>query len=212
MNNQNEMPHEEGIDHSLGFLKDGYEFILKRRKELQSDIFETRMFGMKVICMGGSEAAELFYDTEKFQRKNVAPNRIVQTLFGKNAIQTLDGKQHRWRKQLFMSILSGEQLSNLIKLVEAQWEIAINKWEQKEQIVLYEEVKLLLCKAVFEWTGVPIKENQTEEFTEELAALYESAAKVGPKHWQGRTARNHAEQYVEDVIEGVRGGKITPPK
>ena len=69
MSNTNQMPREEGIDHSLSLMREGYMYILNRRHSFNSDIFETRLLGKKAICMGGKEAAEVFYDTEKFKRK-----------------------------------------------------------------------------------------------------------------------------------------------
>ncbi|KIO62274.1 hypothetical protein NST54_06240 [Caldifermentibacillus hisashii] len=101
----NQIPRDEGMDNSLALLKEGYLFINNRVEKFQSDIFETRLMGQKVICMRGKEAAELFYDVDKFQRKWAIPNRIQETLLGKRGVQTLDGKQHLIRKHLFMSRL-----------------------------------------------------------------------------------------------------------
>lgn len=78
----NHMPREKGIDNSLDLLKEGYTYITNRNQNLDSDVFQTRLLGQKAICMVGKEAAEIFYDTEKFKRKNAAPNRLIQTLFG----------------------------------------------------------------------------------------------------------------------------------
>lgn len=77
MSNTNQIPWEEGIDHSLSLMRKGYMCILNRHHSFNSDIFETRFLGKKVICMGGKEASKVFYDTEKFKRKNAAPNRAV---------------------------------------------------------------------------------------------------------------------------------------
>ena len=131
MSNKNQMPREEGIDHSLSLLREGYMYILNRRHSFNSDIFETRLLGKKAICMGGKEAAEVFYDTEKFKRKNAAPNRVVQTLFGKNGVQALDGQTHKHRKEMFMSIMSPNELEKLTDITKKQWEIAVengNRW------------------------------------------------------------------------------------
>ena len=99
-------PQEHTLDNSLALLKDGYDFIFKRRREMDTDIFQTRLLGQKAICIGGKEAAELFYDTSKFQRSGAIPKRIQKSLFGENAIQTMDGEAHRHRKAMFMSLMS----------------------------------------------------------------------------------------------------------
>lgn len=92
MANTNQMPREEGIDNSLSLIREGYMYILNRHHSFNSDVFETRLLGKKAICMVGKEAAEVFYDTEKFKRKDAAPNRAVQTLLGENGVQALDGQ------------------------------------------------------------------------------------------------------------------------
>ncbi|MER1998993.1 MAG: cytochrome P450, partial [Lysinibacillus sp.] len=84
MSNIEKMPREEGLDHSLDLMREGYMYILNRCQSFNSNIFETRLLGKKAICMRGKEAAEAFYDPEKFKREGAAPNRLVQTLFGKN--------------------------------------------------------------------------------------------------------------------------------
>ena len=45
MSNTNQMPREEGIDHSLSLMSEGYLYILNRRHSFNSDIFETRLLG-----------------------------------------------------------------------------------------------------------------------------------------------------------------------
>src|SRR5690625_3690987 len=113
MSNIGKMPREEGIDHSLSLMREGYMYILNRRRSFNSDVFETRLLGKKAICIGGKYAAEVFYDSEKFQRKGAAPNRAIETLFGKNGVQALDGQAHKHRKKMFMSIMSSDELSRL---------------------------------------------------------------------------------------------------
>jgi len=101
-----------GIDQSVNLFREGYLFMLNRRKSLQTDVFETRFFGKKAICMGGKEAAELFYDNDKFERYGAAPNRVRETLFGEKGVQTLDGREHRNRKAMFMDVMNEENLNH----------------------------------------------------------------------------------------------------
>ena len=60
MSNTNQMPREEGIDHSLSLMREGSMYILNRRHSFNSDIFETRLLGEKAICMGGKETRKFF--------------------------------------------------------------------------------------------------------------------------------------------------------
>ncbi|WP_080873420.1 hypothetical protein [Oceanobacillus timonensis] len=109
-------------------------YILNRRHTFHSNVYETRLFGKKAICMGGKAAAEIFYDTDKFKRAGAAPNRIQETLFGKGAVQGLDNHPHHHRKKLFMSMMTHEQLSSLADICSKQWEKALIKWEKKKKL------------------------------------------------------------------------------
>lgn len=198
------MPREEGIDHSIALLREGYQFILNRSQTLQSNIFETRILGKKAICMIGEEAAEIFYDPEKFQRKDATPNRVVQTLFGKNSVQTLDDEEHRDRKEMLMSVMTPDQLNNLLDITKMQWEQSLDKWSQMDKIVFYEEVKELLCKVAFKWIGVPLHETDIKKMTKDLAAMFETLTAIGPSHRIGRTFRNKAGKKIQALIFNTR--------
>ncbi len=79
------IPREQGLDNSMKLLMQGYNYIPNRRRRFHSDIFQTRLMGQKVICIGGEEAAEVFYDELKFRRKGAAPKRIKESILGKRA-------------------------------------------------------------------------------------------------------------------------------
>lgn len=212
MSDTKQMPREEGIDHSLSLMREGYMYILNRRQSFNSNVFETRLLGKKAICMVGNEAAEVFYDSEKFKRKDAAPNRAVQTLFGKNGVQALDGQTHKHRKEMFMSIMSPDGLKKLTDITKKQWDMAVDKWGQMDKVVLYEEVKEIMCRTAFQWAGIPLEEDDVKKMTKDLAAMFESPAAVGPNHWIGRNARNQVEKSIGQLIDKVRDGKVYPPE
>ncbi|MEO4054890.1 cytochrome P450 [Solibacillus sp. CAU 1738] len=205
---ENQMPREEGIDHSISLLKEGYKFIVNRQRKLHANVFETRILGKKAICMIGEEAAKLFYDTDKFQRNGAAPNRVVQTLFGENSVQTLDGAAHRHRKEMLMSVMTKEEVARIVDIVKLKWEQAIDQWSQKDQIVFYNEMKELLCKVAFQWIGNPLHEQDTKKLTEELAAMFETPTIFGISHWIGRSHRNQVEKNMKQLIRDIRDEKI----
>src|SRR5699024_5107878 len=121
-----QMPHDKGLDHTLEvLLKEGYEYILNKRKELNTNVFDTTLLGERTICLGGKEAAELFYDNDKFKRDGTMPNRVLNTLFGQDGVQTLDGKEHDHRKKLFMPLLSDEVIQGFHQIAEQEWDRAL---------------------------------------------------------------------------------------
>lgn len=212
MSNTGKMPQEDGVDHSLSLIREGYMYILNKRRSFNSDVFETRLLGKKAICMGGKEAAELFYDPKKFKRKDAAPNRAIQTLFGKNGVQALDGEAHKRRKEMFMSIMSPDELKRLTDITKKHWELAAKKWVGKDKVILYEETKEILCRTACEWAGVPVQESEIKNLTSYFGAMFESPGAIGPKHWLGRNARNNTEKWMEELIEKVRQGTVNPPE
>ena len=208
----NSFPREEGLDNSLSLLREGYMYISNRKKSFASNIFETRLLGQSAICMSGEKAAELFYDEEKFIRNGVAPKRLQKTLFGEEGVQTLDDEPHRHRKAMFMSLMTKDRLEVLSVIAETQWQLAAKKWEQKDQIILYDEAKEIMCRIACEWGGVPVKEEELKEQAEQLAALFESPTALGPQHWKGRHARKQIEQWLGGLVKQVRDRSLTPPE
>lgn len=206
----NDMPREDGIDHTLSLMREGYMYIPNRRHSFQSNIFATRLFGQRAICMGGREATAVFYDNEKFQRQGAAPKRVVQSLFGKNSVQTLDGDVHKHRKRMLMSVMTPDNLQKLTDITKRQWEKAIDQWEKKDEIILYEEVKQLLCRVACEWAGVGLQEDEVKRRATDLAALFESAAAVGPAYWAGRNAHHDLEKWMGECIDNVRNRQVNP--
>ncbi|TXL63657.1 cytochrome P450 [Cerasibacillus terrae] len=211
MGYREQIPIDHGFDHSVALLLEGYQFISNRRHRFQSDIFETRLLGgKKAICIAGADAAMVFYDEEKCTRHQVAPKRIRQTIFGEKSVQTLDKQPHEHRKQLFMDVMNPKQMQQLEKIVEKQWKVFLKQWEQKKTIILFEEVQKLLTISACRWVGVPLKAKELTLRTNQLVSLFDSAAAIGIRHWQGRRARNQLNLWIEQMVEQVRKGKIQP--
>ncbi|MFD1363595.1 cytochrome P450 [Lentibacillus salinarum] len=204
------IPREKVLDNSITLMSEGYNYILNRRRRYQSNIFQTRLLGQKVICMGGEEATEIFYDEDKFTRKGAVPNRIKESLFGKNGVHVQDGADHRHRKGMFMSLMTAERLSELMDIAEKQWEIAIADWQQKRRIILFPEAEKIMCRIACEWAGVPLWANELDQRAHDLSAMIDAFGAVGPRHWQGRTARNRSERWIKTIIEQVRSGQLKP--
>lgn len=115
------MPKDSDVDKTLSVLKEGYEFIMNRNADLNSDVFETRILGGKAICLTGSKQAELFYDNTLFRRSDAAPSRGEKTLFGEGGVQGLDGDVHKNRKAMFMSLMDHNAMEEIAALTDRYW-------------------------------------------------------------------------------------------
>jgi len=206
MNKQ--VPRDKCLDNTLALLHEGYPFIKNRVDRYQSNLFETRLLGKKVICMSGKHASKLFYNTELFKRKGALPKRVQKTLFGVNGVQTMDDERHIHRKMLFMSLLDQEYQEQLTEITRRRWQEAINKWERAQQIVLFDEVNNILCQAVCEWASVPLQSSQVKNRAKDFSAMVNTLESIGPKYWQGKRARTRTEKWIRGIIEDTRANKL----
>ncbi len=205
-----QVPHDKS--HTLSLSQEGYLFIKNRIDQYHSNLFEVHLLGQKVICMSGEEASRVFYDSERFQRNGAAPNRVQKTLFGVNAIQTMDGEAHIQRKHLFMSLMTPTHEKRLAELTMEKWQASINEWKGAEKVVLFDEAKNILCWTACHWAGVPLSESEISHRAEDFSAMVDAFGAVGPRHWKGRIARTRAEEWIRGVIEDVRSGKLNTEK
>lgn len=208
MSMNRQIPHDKCIDNTLALLQEGYLFILNRVNRYQSNLFETRLLGKKVLCMSGKEAAKLFYNTELFKRKGALPKRVQKTLFGVNAIQTMDDKKHIHRKMFFMSLLNQDYQTQLTEITIKRWQAAISKWESAQQIILFDEINSILCQSVCEWAGVPLRVSEVKDRANDFSIMVNTLESIGPKYWQGKRARSRTEKWIRSIIEDTRNGKL----
>jgi len=204
------IPRDPALDSSLAFLAEPYEFISKRCRRFGADLFETRLLLQRTICMTGPGAAELFSDPDKFTRQRAAPRRVVKTLFGEGGVQGLDGETHRHRKAMFMALMTPARIAELASLTEALWAERGEAWEKRPHVVLYDEAREVLTRAVCAWSAVPLSEEDVAARTAQLSAMFHDAGSLGPAHWRARAARLRAERWIEKLILDVRNGSLKP--
>ena len=208
MSMNEQVPSDKTPDNSLALICEGYRFIGNRMDRYQSDIFEARLLGQKVICITGEDAAKMFYNPELFMREGAAPKRVQKTLFGENAVQTMDGEAHIHRKLLFMSLMTPPHQKRLAQLAKEQWKASVDRWKASDSIILFDEAKVILCRIACSWAGVPLAKEEEQDRAEDFAHMVDAFGAVGPRHWKGRRARTRAEEWIMEVIEKVRTGEL----
>ncbi|MBS7563900.1 cytochrome P450 [Mucilaginibacter sp. Bleaf8] len=205
------IPSENVLSALYGLFQDGFNFIAKRRKKYHSDIFQIPLPGFKVICFGGEDAARTFYDPDKFMRKGAVPPPVQKTLTGKNAIHTTDGEVHHNRKEMFLSLMTEENIARLTQLVETELSNTLPKWTRMDAVLLFQESQQVLCKAICAWAGVPLKDNEAAKRARDFTYMIDAFGSIGSRNWRGRLARRRAEKWIKRIIRDVRNNKLNAP-
>lgn len=209
--NKGPMPRLEGFDQTLELLRDPYRFIGRNCGELNSDAFEARLLGARTICMSGPEAAELFYDEQRFQRGGAAPELLRATLFGKGAVQALDDAPHRRRKGLFLALRAPRQLALLDAHVRRRWDEAMVHWAARGRFRFYDALHPLLTRAACDWVGVPLETRELDHRARQLTRLFDAAAAFPARHLAARAARWQAERWLANWVADCRAHRAVAP-
>lgn len=204
------IPVKKSLDSTLSLLQSPYQFISTTAQEFDSKIFETRLLLERTICMYGAEAARLFADENLFTRHGAVPEFIRATLLGKGGLQGLDGEAHLRRKELFMSFTNPDKLYHLRSLVGDWLEIYAASWQQKEEVLLYDEFKEILTRAVCGWAGLGLPESDVKQRTKELASMFDAAGSI--QHFSVRKKRKSAESWLCGIVKDIRSGRHVVPE
>ncbi|MEV0726635.1 cytochrome P450 [Micromonospora purpureochromogenes] len=205
-------PVDRSPESSLAFLREGYRYIGSRCDRYGSDIFQTRLLLERTICLRGRPATVLFYDPERFQRDGAMPKRGQRTLTGRGGVQGLDGSAHTDRKAMLLSIMTPSAVRQLGQLFADEWAARIPVWERSGPVVLYDEVGRMLTRAVCAWAGVPLASSEVVRRTDQLHAMIDAPAALGPRHWRGLLGRRRGERWAGDVVERARVGTLPAPE
>ncbi|WP_411576632.1 cytochrome P450 [Streptomyces mutabilis] len=208
-----QMPTAPLIDRSLPALLQGYSWLPSVLRERPDGVARTRVLGKPALVVRGPEAVRFFYDQENVHRGGALPGPVLSTLFGHDAVHTLDGDAHRARKEFFLPLLRPDRISGLVEHVTAVWDDAVRQWGEAEQTVLFDAASVVLTRGVCRWAGVPLGEDteETKDLAHDLVAMVDGFATAGPRHWRARRARSRQEQRFTQLIEDVRAGEAAAP-
>ncbi|GHE91254.1 fatty-acid peroxygenase [Streptomyces longispororuber] len=194
------------LDSTLPLLSQGYAWLPDLTRKQGGGVVRTRLLGKPAVALRGPAAVAFFYDEAHVRRRTALPEPILSTLFGHGAVHTLDGEEHRRRKALFVSLLTDASgIARLAEHVAEEWERARKEWRTGSRLTLFDEVSLVLTRAVCAWTGVPTEpEEDVRLLARDLVAMVDGFATAGPRHWRARRARARQEERLAGLIEEIR--------
>ncbi|BCB77543.1 hypothetical protein Pflav_039530 [Phytohabitans flavus] len=183
---------------------EGYGWLSNRRRRTTDGVVKTRLLGQPVTALCGPDAARFFYAEGNVHRHGAIPGPVQDTLLGRGGVQSLDGVDHRLRKAMFMSMLSGDGVGLLERLATEAWDAAVASWATRDRVVLFDEVARLLTRAVGPWAGLRPEEVDVDPFAADLVSMVDGFAAAGRRQWQARRARARREAWLTDVIVRAR--------
>lgn len=193
-------------DRTLDALAGGYGWLPGRRRREGCPVTRARLAGQRAVALVGPQAARFFYDERHVQRHTALPGPVQATLFGRGAVQSLDGSAHRHRKAMLLDLLTGGPVADLVRLCGAAWDDAVPAWARRGEVVLFDEAAVVLTRGVREWAGMPSRGYGSLDLAADLVAMVDGFATAGPRHWRARRARGRVEAWVTEAVEDARAG------
>jgi fatty-acid peroxygenase len=199
-------------ENALQLMTRGYGWLPDRRRASGGRIVVARLGGLPVTGIEGPDAARFLYDEDHVRRAHAIPEPVQGTLFGKGAVHTLDGEEHRVRKAMFIGLLMREDgIASLVERVTAAWDDAAAEWARRPRIVLFDEAGKVLAGAVTRWAGIPVGDDEVPGLARDLLAMVDGFATGGPRHFRARRARGRREARLAQLVRDVRSGAATVP-
>ncbi|MFI9216660.1 cytochrome P450 [Streptomyces werraensis] len=199
------------IDRTLPLLAEGYAWLPNRMRDASGSVVRTRIMGRPALALRGPEAVRFFYDERNVHRHRAIPEPVLGTLFGHEAVHTLDGAAHRARKELFLPLLQPTSVAGLAEHVSDAWDAAVPEWGRRDSIVLFDEAATVLTRGVHRWAGVPLDDAGAGAAARDMTAMVDGFASAGPRHLRARRARGRQEERLARLVRDVRTGTVTAP-
>src|SRR4051794_10252497 len=199
------------FDESVPMLAKGYAWLPDRRRAAARNTVHTRLMLRQALGVHGPAGARFFYDEDHVRRSGALPEPVISTLFGRGAVHSLDGEPHRVRKTMFVQLLMGEGIADLLDRVTAAWDDAVRRWAAQAQVVLFDEAARVLTRGVCDWAAVPVTDGEVPALAGDLTTLVDGFATGAPRHWRARRVRQRREASLAGIVEEVRSGARTPP-
>ncbi|MFY1674597.1 cytochrome P450 [Plantactinospora sp. WMMB334] len=195
------------VDNTLLLAAEGYGWLPNRRRRAEGYAVRTRLLGQRAVGLCGPDAARFFYDEQHIRRHGAIPGPVQVTLFGRGAVHTLDGADHRHRKAIFTSLLSTDEIANLGRYATAAWDETVARWPAWQPVVLFDEASRVLTRAVCQWVGVPLAGSEVAGLAADAVAMVDGFGTFGPRHWRARQARSRRERWLAELVDRVREGR-----
>jgi fatty-acid peroxygenase len=201
-------------DRTATLLRTGYRFSgwLRARTPGPARFTPLRILGRRSLVLRGREGVDLFYDTERVERRAATPGAIAHTIFGRGAIHTLDDAAHRHRKELFLQVTDPALVVDLADRVADKWARETDRWVRRGSGTVLPAAVEVFGEAVQEWAGAEDTPAVMERRSRDLGRIVDGFASPSLAWFRARRARARADAWAARVITEVREGRRRPGK
>lgn len=198
-------------DQSVNFLRDGYTFTQKLRRERtganDDRPIALRLLGKDSLLVRGAKGVELFYDSTRIKRAGAMPTPIQGSLFGKDSVHTLDDEAHRHRKATFVRVCYDDaQVERIKPMVEAEIREAMQRWAKHQESV-YDTTVIAYGRASMRWAGIEGRDAELDVQARRLGEIVEGFAHLDLDHARAWVNRRLTDRWCGQVIQEQRDGK-----
>ncbi|UYO98589.1 cytochrome P450 [Microbacterium sp. M28] len=171
-----------------------------------------RLLGDDALFVRGAEGVRLFYDDTLIARHGAMPAIVQETLFGHGSVHSLDGAQHRHRKDGFVSAAyEDSQVERLAPLLDREWRSELHAWIDGGQRTAYEAAVGAFGRASMRWAGLPGTAAAKTRWAQRLAQIVDGfGAPYSPAYAMAAANRWWSDRHSRRLIEAVRSGTLHP--
>lgn len=210
-------PARVRLEQALTFLRSGYLFASRIRKKAgvaatSHTPVAVTMLGKTSVLVRGTEGVGLFYDNDRIKRDGAMPKFIQVPLFGNGAVHTLDGEEHRVRKQAMADLAYDDaRAADFADLVGDELENTHRRWLAGEKGTVHDDTALAFGRAAFRWAGIPLRGEEADRRIRQMNRLLDTFGRPS-RNPIAAFERQRLNKWAEGLIEQVRSGEITAPE
>jgi fatty-acid peroxygenase len=105
-------------------------------------------------------------------------------------------------------LMDGGGIEALAERARQAWDDAVRVWTERRQVVLFDEAGCVLTRAVCDWAGIPLEDDEVGPLARDLQTMVDGFATAGPAHWKARLARRRREASFGELVRQVRDGRL----
>ncbi len=195
-------------DRTVELIRTGYPWAARLRRGAAA--VPTRLLGRRAVVVGGPEGVRRFYDP-RLRRRGAFPAPVKLVLFGPGTVHGLDDGEHHLRKALFLGVITPETVADLGERAGREWASRIERWADRDRVVLFDEAVEVLTASVLPWAGVPVDAQELPRLAQQLATVLDGFARPGPAYARAVRARLQVGRWAKGLVRGTRAGRIQPP-